>query len=138
MSKINIGLLEKELEWQFSKSSGPGGQHVNTTDSKAKLLWNIETSQLLSYRQKQLVRKNLKNYLNKSGTNLQISCSQNRSKERNKQECLKKLKYLLNEKAFFEPKKRLATKPTKASIRKRLESKKKSSLTKQNRKKVDF
>lgn len=138
MSKLNISLIEKELDWQFSKSSGPGGQHVNTTDSKAKLNWNIETSQALSYRQRQLIRKNLKNYLNKACTILQISCSENRSKERNKQECFKKLKYLLAEKAFFEPKKRLATKPTRSSIKKRLDSKKKDSVTKKNRKKVDY
>jgi ribosome-associated protein len=106
MARLNLSLIEKELKWQFSKSSGPGGQHVNTTDSKAKLIWNIEHSTLLSQKQKNLIRRNLKNYLNKAKDIIQFSCSTNRSKERNKQECIKKLKHLLNERAFFEKKKR--------------------------------
>jgi len=84
------------------------------------------------------MQKKLKNYLNKAKTDLQLSSSQHRSKERNKQDCIKKLKSLLTEKAFFEAKKRHATKPTRSSVKKRLDSKRKHSETKQNRKKIKY
>ncbi|MDI3279681.1 peptide chain release factor-like protein, partial [Arthrobacter sp. AL08] len=44
-----------ELRWRFSRSSGPGGQHVNTTDSRAKLSWNIAGSAALSDDQRQML-----------------------------------------------------------------------------------
>lgn len=126
----------KEVEWQFSRSSGPGGQHVNTTDTKAKLIWKFSNSSYLKPKQIHLIKKNLHNYINKSKTSLSLSCSTSRSKERNKQDCLKKLKSLLTEKAFVEPKARVKTKPSRSSVKKRLDSKKKHSQTKQNRQKI--
>jgi len=138
MSQIDFEKIIQELDWKFSRSSGPGGQHVNTTDSKAKLIWNFAQSETLKPKQIFQIQKNLRNYLNKAQTSLQFSCSSSRSKERNKQDCIKKLKSLLKDKAFVEPKKRYATKPTKSSIHKRLESKKKHAQTKQSRQKVKY
>ena len=135
MSQIDFEAVSKELEWQFEKSSGPGGQHVNTSDSKAKMTWDIEQTQLLSEAQKVLLKKNLKDHLNKDQTILKIQSQKHRSQDRNKQDCLKKLKKLLEEKALFKPKKRIPSKPTKASIKKRLDSKSKRSDLKANRKK---
>lgn len=138
MSQFDFEKILKEIEWQFSKSSGPGGQHVNTTDTKAKLVWQFTKSINLKSKQITQIKKNLRNYLNKSQTCLQFSCSSSRSKERNKQDCIKKLKSLLETKAFFEPKKRIKTKPSRSSVRKRLDSKTKHSQTKQNRQKVKY
>ena len=136
MPNLDFERILKEVEWRFSRSSGPGGQHVNTTDTKAKLCWSFYSSEQLKSKQIYLIKKNLKNYLNKAKTHLLISCSAHRSKERNKQECIKKLKHLLDSKAFFEPKKRKATKPTRSSVKKRLESKRKQSEVKKNRQKI--
>jgi len=138
MSQIDFEKILKELKWKFSKSSGPGGQHVNTTDSKAELVWEFANSDALRPKQIIQIQKNLKNYLNKAQTSLQFSCSSLRSKERNKQSCIKKLKSLLENKAFLEPKQRFKTQPTRSSVKKRLESKKKQALTKQNRQKVKY
>lgn len=134
---LKFEMILQELSWQFEKSSGPGGQHVNTTDSKAKASWMINTSKALSPEQLTLLKKNLKSYLNKSQDQLQISSDLYRSRERNKQDCIKKLKKLLVDRAFFKPKKRISTKPTKSSIKKRLDSKTKHSTLKQSRKKVE-
>jgi ribosome-associated protein len=138
MSQFDFEKILKELEWSFSKSSGPGGQHVNTTDSKAKLTWAFVKSEALKARQINQIKKNLDNYLNKSQTCIHFSCSSSRSKERNKQDCIKKLKSLLETKAFVEPKKRIKTRPSRSSVRKRLDSKTKHSQTKQNRQKVKY
>jgi len=138
MSHFDFKKILKELEWSYSKSSGPGGQHVNTTDTKAKLTWNFANSSALRTRQIIQIQKNLANYLNKSQTCILFSCSESRSKERNKQNCIKKLKFLLETKAFVEPKKRIKTKPTRSSVKKRLDSKTKHSQTKLNRQKVKY
>ncbi len=127
--------IQTELLWLYSKSSGPGGQHVNTTDSKAQLKWNILTSSALSNNQKRLIQTKLKNYIRKN-SHFYLSCSKHRSKESNKKECLKKLFNLLENKAFKLEKKRFKTKPTKSSIEKRLKDKKTKSEIKKGRQKV--
>ncbi len=48
-----------ELHWRFARSSGPGGQHVNTTDSRAELMWNVTGSAALTDEQRSLLLKRL-------------------------------------------------------------------------------
>jgi len=109
---------------------------VNTTDTKAKLCWNFQSSEALKPNQVYQIKKNLKNYLTKDLSQLQLTSSTSRSRERNKQNCIKRLKALLDDKAFVKSKVRIKTKPSRSSVSKRLDSKKKHSQIKQNRQKV--
>lgn len=124
-----------EVKFTFSRSSGPGGQHVNTSDTKVELKWAFKKSEALNLKEKGLVEEKLKSYLNKQFT-LCIKSSRFRSRERNKVDCLDRLRFLLK-KAFYIPKKRIATKPTRASVERRIENKKKKSDQKKSRKKVE-
>lgn len=129
--------ITSELEWSFARSSGPGGQHVNTTDSKVQMKWNFQTSSAISLRQKKLIETRLHNYIRKTFF-LHLSDSTNRSREMNRKTCLKKLFHLLDDVAFKKIKPRLKTRPTKGSVERRLKSKKNKSDVKKNRGRVKY
>ncbi len=137
MSPLKKDALLKELNWNFSRSSGPGGQHVNTTDSKAQLSWDFQKSMHLSCHQKHLIGKKLQNYIKRS-TVLQLSSSTHRGRDMNKKECALKLFDLLEKIAFKKEKARVKTKPTRSSIEKRIKAKKNKSDVKKTRQKVKF
>ena len=127
--------LLSELIFQFSRSSGPGGQKVNKTESQAELRWNVLVSQVFTESQIIRLQDKLKNLINKEGE-LVLSSDQFRSRERNKQACIDHL-YEHIEKALHRPKKRKPTKPSRGAIQKRLDEKKKHSEKKKNRQKWD-
>jgi ribosome-associated protein len=122
-----------ELDVTTSLSGGKGGQHVNKTNTKVTLRWNVHQSVVLTPNQRQLLLKNLR--LTQVG-DLVIQSDEHRSQRQNIQNALEKCKNII-EKALFVPKKRKPTKPTKSSQRKRIEKKKRRSETKQNRRKPD-
>lgn len=124
--------LESEFVFATSRSSGPGGQHVNKTDSKVELRFNVSDSVLLSDKEKVIIIEKLSARINSNGELLLVS-QKERSQYRNKSDVIEKF-YILIEKALTPVKKRKATKPTKASKRRRLEAKKKLSDKKSNRK----
>ncbi len=130
---IRSRAFENEFEFITSKSSGPGGQHVNKTNSKVELRFNIENTALLSEEEKRLVKQKLANKINKEGI-LQIVTQEERSRLRNKKNCIEKF-YELIEKALKKPKKRKKTRPNIKSILKRLKNKKQHSEKKERRKK---
>ncbi|QNE13122.1 alternative ribosome rescue aminoacyl-tRNA hydrolase ArfB [Pseudarthrobacter sp. NBSH8] len=120
-----------ELRWRFSRSSGPGGQHVNTTDSRAELSWNIAGSAALSDDQRQML-------LTRLGPRLvtgivTVASSEQRSQLRNRETALAKLTELVAEGLAPEGPKRRATKPTRGSNRRRLAAKEQRSTTKRQR-----
>jgi len=123
---------ESEFTWGQAKSSGAGGQHVNTTNSQVQLRWNVDKSNIAIYF-KDLLKVKLKNKLN-TQNEIIISSQLTRSQHRNKEDCLKKFKETL-EKACYKPKPRKKTKPKKGAIEKRLKDKKKSSDKKRMRQK---
>lgn len=125
--------LRKELNFKAIKSSGPGGQHVNKTASKIELSFDIEASPSLSDDEKTLLLKNLRSKITASGI-LILQCDTSRSQHQNKEIAIKRFFELLS-KGLKVPKKRKASKPTKASIQKRLDKKKKVGLKKALRKK---
>ena len=127
--------FEKEFEYITSRSSGAGGQHVNKTNSKVELRFNIRGSILLNNDEKELLLKNLAGRINKESI-LQIVSQKSRSQLKNKKTCIKKF-YELLEKGLEIPKERKKTKRSKRSIFKRLENKKKQSEKKERRRK-DF
>jgi ribosome-associated protein len=122
-----------EFRFQTSRSSGPGGQHVNKTESRVELFFNIDASTLLADEEKERLQRKLKKRINADGE-LIITSESTRSQIRNKEDCIKKF-YELIEKALTVEKKRIATRPSLAARKKRLETKRLQSEKKQLRKK---
>lgn len=125
-----------ELKFQVSRSGGPGGQHVNKTNSAVLLRFEISSSQAFTDEQKERILHKLSPKLTQSGE-LLIRSEEFRDQERNRASCIEKL-YKILEAALFVPKKRLKTKPTRASQKRRVEGKKKEGQIKALRKKVEY
>jgi ribosome-associated protein len=123
-------LPDRELTWRFSRSSGPGGQHVNTTDTRVELSWMPATSDVLTDSQKDLVAHFLHHRL-VDGT-ITVVSSQYRSQHRNREAAKVRLEQLIAA-ALAPRKQRRATKPSRASVERRLASKKRRSQTKRDR-----
>lgn len=128
--------LKSELVFSFTRSSGPGGQHVNKVNTRVELRFSVSNSQVLTDTQKQLVLSHLKNRINAKNELILVAASE-RSQWRNKEKALELFYQLLN-KTFTPVKRRIKTKPTLSSKTKRLESKKLLSQKKQLRKSPDF
>ena len=120
-----------ELGWRFSRSSGPGGQHVNTSDSRVELLWNIAESAVLTEPQRERLLEKLDHRI-VSGT-LTVASSEQRSQLRNREIALVKLAELVRQALAPDAAKRRATKPTRGSKRRHLAAKTRRSETKKLR-----
>ena len=131
---IDVSSFYHEFEFTYARSRGPGGQNVNRTNSAAILRWNLLQTQAFPEEKKARLIEKLQNQITEEG-DLIIRSEEHRDQDQNRSNSIKKLQALL-QKALFVPKKRIATKPTRGSVRRRLDSKKKSSETKANRKKV--
>lgn len=123
-----------ELEFNFSRSSGPGGQHVNKTESKVELRFNISRSDVLSLDEKEKIKIKLGNRINQEGY-LILHCQETRSQLKNKEFVIFNFYKLLNE-ALRIQKIRKPTRPTRMSIEKRLESKRQLSEKKRRRREL--
>ncbi|WP_253715935.1 alternative ribosome rescue aminoacyl-tRNA hydrolase ArfB [Bdellovibrio bacteriovorus] len=123
-----------EMDFSYARSGGPGGQNVNKTNSAAILRWNLESSQVFNEDQKARLRMKLQGKLTKDG-DLLIRSDVHRDQDQNRSECIRRLQETL-QRALHVPKKRVATKPTKSSQRKRVETKKLRSETKSLRQKI--
>lgn len=128
---MNISELIKELKFKTSRSGGAGGQHVNKVSSKVELIFDIENSKHLSDEEKQLVSTKLSNRIDNEGL-LHLQCDETRSQLKNKEIVIERFNGLLK-KALTPIKKRKPTKPSKSSIKKRLDAKKKISEKKSSR-----
>lgn len=122
-----------ELEFQFVRSRGPGGQNVNKTNSACQLRWNLPNTNSLPDEVKVKLLSRLASKLTDDGDIL-IRSDQFRDQEANKKFCVERLIDIV-ERSLFEPKPRKRTKPTKSSVRKRLQSKALRSETKSRRQK---
>lgn len=122
----------EDIEFRFSRSSGPGGQHTNKVSTKVSLVFKLEKTSILSEEDKERVRESHSGYLDKEG-NLHLSESSTRSQFRNKKLVLLKLLEILNE-SRKRKKLRIPSKPSEAAKRRRLDQKKKKSMIKTNRK----
>lgn len=121
-----LSIPESELEFTFIRSPGPGGQNVNKVATGVLLRFNATQCASLS----EIVRQRLSVFytLTNQGDVL-IKATQFRTQERNKQDAINRLRELLKRAATI-PKKRKKTKPTRASVERRLSSKKKHAKTK--------
>lgn len=126
-----VVIAAADLTERFARSSGPGGQGVNTTDSKVQLSLDVEACASLSDAQRQHLLTNLEHRLD--GTVLTVSASTRRSQIRNRAEARRRMAALLREALAPPPPPRRKTKPTRASVRRRLEAKKRRSELKSTR-----
>lgn len=126
-----INSLLPELTFTTSRSSGPGGQHINKVSTKVELRFNILKSEVLSDELKILLIQKLKSKITSLG-DLIITSQATRSQLKNKETTIEKFSLIL-EKALTSPKKRKPTKPSRAAKEKRIESKRKLSEKKDKR-----
>jgi ribosome-associated protein len=130
MGSKRFHLPENELTWRFSRSSGPGGQHVNTTDTRVELVWSLRDTHSLSDTQRDLVARQLRNRV--VNGEIAISSSEYRSQHRNREAARVRLEELVA-KALIPPKARHATKPSKAARQRRIDNKKRRGDLKRGR-----
>jgi ribosome-associated protein len=128
--------LIRDVQYKTSRSGGKGGQNVNKVSSKVELLYPITLSTLFNDEQKELLLAKLQSRFNKDGL-LQVVCEEERSQLLNKGKALNKLYDILT-KALIVPKKRRAVKVSKAAKAARLENKRRASLNKILRRKIEL
>jgi len=121
----------REIHFSFIRASGPGGQHVNRSATAVQLRFDVQNSPSLSAEIKNRLLRLAGSRLSKEGI-LTIEAQEYRSQKRNREEALERLARLLRL-AAKKPKARRPTKPTIAAKKRRLEAKKRRSLTKQTR-----
>ncbi len=131
-----ICISDEYLNFSFARSSGPGGQNVNKVNTQAQLRFTLNDCPELNSHIKNRLQRIAARYLLANG-DIQITSQQHRSQGMNRQDCLDKLADLIR-KSLVRPKPRIATKPTAASKRKRLDNKKKRADIKQKRSKIDY
>jgi ribosome-associated protein len=121
----SVVLPLSEVELRFSRSSGPGGQHANTAETRVEAILDVEASSALTDAQKRRV-------LAKAGPTLRAIAQDERSQWRNRELAVERLVEQLR-RALKVERRRVATKPTKASRERRLEAKKRRAETKKLR-----
>jgi len=126
--------IQFELTFKTSRSGGAGGQHVNKTETRVELFFNVRYSAALSMQQKIILQKKLRSKLTEDGE-LRIVVSDTRSQIRNKEIAIQRFLALIKKELII-PKKRKLTKPTRSSVQRRLESKSKKADIKKNRKRI--
>jgi len=131
--KNNITIPEHELEITTSSSGGAGGQHVNKTDTRITVRWNVKTTIALTEEQKNYILEKLQSRATEDG-DLIVHNSESRSQQQNKKNALNNLAALVRN-ALHVPKKRIATKVSKTLKEARLKSKAHRSSIKQMRSK---
>ena len=131
--KNGICIPEHELEITTSRSSGAGGQHVNKTDTRVTVRWNVKTTNALTDEQKNYLIEKLHHRLTEDGE-IVINNSESRSQYQNKKNALTILAQLLRN-GLHKPKERIATKVSKALKEARLKNKAHRSIIKQLRSK---
>jgi len=127
----SVSIPRNELDVRVSRASGAGGQHVNKTSSRVEIFWNIPASRALTDEQRARLLDKLSAKLTTDGS-IRVVASDMRSQSRNRDLAEERLADLVR-RALLVPRKRKATKPTRAAKEARLDSKKRRSSIKRNR-----
>ncbi|MFY9809114.1 MAG: alternative ribosome rescue aminoacyl-tRNA hydrolase ArfB [Pseudonocardiaceae bacterium] len=126
---------ERELGWRFSRSSGPGGQGVNTTDSRVELIFDVTASTALTEQQRARVLERLSTRL-VDGV-LTVVASEYRSQLRNREAARSRLTAMLRDALAPDPPTRRPTRPSRAARERRLADKRRRMLIKRLRRSTD-
>jgi ribosome-associated protein len=121
----------EELELSASRSSGPGGQHVNTTDSRIQVRWDLRRTGALTPEERERVAQRLASRLTQDGI-LVLACDVHRSQRRNREEILARLAALLRQ-ALHRPRPRKRTAVPKVAREQRLQQKRARAELKRSR-----
>ncbi len=130
-----ITISPEEMTWRFSRSSGPGGQSVNTTDSRAELSFDLANSASLPPVLKERALQALRHQL--TGGVITVAASEQRSQLRNRQAAAARLGALLTAATAPPPKARRPTRPSQGSVERRLAAKQRRSELKRMRRPID-
>ena len=133
---MNTELMIKELKFKAVRSGGAGGQHVNKVSSKIELTFDLENSESFTEEEKALLIQKLKSKLTKENV-LLLQCDESRSQHKNKEIAIDRFLNIISG-GLKVQKPRKETKPSKSSIIKRLEKKKKQAFKKVLRNKSNF
>ncbi|MEA3337454.1 MAG: alternative ribosome rescue aminoacyl-tRNA hydrolase ArfB [Chloroflexota bacterium] len=127
----NITIPFNELRFRYARSSGPGGQHAQRTETKVELLFDLATTPSLGEQQRKRAMSRLKGRLDNDGI-LHLTSQAGRSQHENREDVIGRFRDLLST-ALKRPKKRRSTKPSAAARRRRLEAKRRRSEKKKRR-----
>ena len=120
-----------ELSWRFSRSSGPGGQGVNTTDSRVELSWDLGGSEMLPAALKERAVERLGSKLIDGVVT--VTASEHRSQLRNREAAAARLAGIVAGAIAPPPRTRRATRPSRGAVERRIADKKRRAQTKRNR-----
>jgi ribosome-associated protein len=129
-----ISIDESELQFDFIRASGPGGQNVNKVSSAVQLRFDVANSHSLPEEVRQRLARIAAKRINKDGV-LVLEASRFRTQEQNRQEAIERLVELVR-RAAYKPRPRKHTRPTAASIERRLEKKRQRSEKKKLRRRT--
>ena len=130
----DISIGEQEIQFDYMRASGPGGQHVNKVATAVQLRFDINANTSLSSDIKTRLRKLAGKRVSHGGV-LVIRAARFKSRERNRQDALERLLHLIRQ-AAVRPVKRIKTKPSRKARLRRMEAKRHRSRLKQNRRGV--
>jgi ribosome-associated protein len=131
LAVATVSIPASELEFKFSRSGGPGGQHVNKTETRVEVVFDVASSPSLTDAQRRRIMRRLANRIDSNGM-LHVTSQATRSQLENRERAIEKLATLL-EHALRRPKKRKPTRPSHAAQERRLEEKKRRSEIKKYR-----
>ena len=130
-----VSIPASELEARATRSSGPGGQHVNTSSTRVELVWRLTESRVINEAQRHRIHDKLAARLDADG-NLRVVASDTRSQRQNRDLAEQRLAILVR-RALAVPKPRKKTKPTKGSVERRLTDKHRRADVKRGRRTKD-
>lgn len=137
MPRINdqLEIDDRELRFRTSRAGGPGGQHVNKTDTRVELVFDVQRSPSLREFQRRRIQDKLANRIAADGT-LTVAAQDSRSQTRNREVAVERFAKLIRQ-ALHVPKQRRETRPSKAAKRRRMDAKSRRSKVKKLRGRVE-
>jgi ribosome-associated protein len=132
---VGVSIPEAELRWRFSRAGGPGGQGVNTTDSRVELSFDVAASTALTPEQRDRILQRLSGRL-VDGV-LTVVAAEHRSQLRNREAARSRLAAILRQAVTPDPPTRRPTRPSRAARERRLADKRRRTLTKRLRRSAE-